>query len=388
MENWRCIMSLKQQMFVLIVLMAVTGLIAGCSKAPKIEKVEAEQQQQIEPGHTVKLVGENFGKDLTKLDVTIDDKPAEVKKVDEKDVEVTLPPDVAEGSHKIVVKNKETKVASAPVEIKVEIPSPQISKIPSESIRSGEVLKVEGTHFNDGNDAMNAKLGNEKVTLTSVTPTSLEVHVPENMDPGTHDLVLTDLKTGKSSSPQKVQVTQLVRIPSGAELHVRTTAEVGSAISQPGDSVAMVLTSPLGANGKIIASPGNHVTGRVTFVNQPGKVKGKAAIGFTVEKIDLDTHDSVSVQTNDFNSEAASGKKKDAKKILIGTGVGTLVGALAGGGKGAAIGAGVGAGAGTVLVLSTKGDHVVLPEKSSLVFVLQKPMEVELTHPIGNLAKN
>ncbi len=374
-------MLLKHQILMISVLIAA-GLNATCSKAPKIEKVDAKQQQ-VEPGRTVKLVGENFGQDVSKLEVKVDDKLAEVKKVDDQNLEVTVPEDTGEGTHKIVVRNKETQAESLPVEIKVEISSPEIAEITPESVRSGGVLKVQGTHFNPVAEEMDAKLGNEKVLVTAITATSAELRVPENMDPGMRDLVFTDLKTGKSSSPQKVQVTELVQIPPGSELHVKTAAEIGSASNQPGDRVSMVLAAPLGANGKIIASPDNAVTGRVTFVNQPGKVKGKAAIGFTIEKIDLDTHDSVAVQTNDFNSQAPSGKKKDTKKVLVTTGIGTLVGAIAGGGKGAAIGAAVGAGAGSTVVLLTKGDHVVIPEKSPLIFVLQKPLEVELTQPIA-----
>lgn len=378
---------LKQKLQFLLVLLAVVGFYVSCSKAPKVEMVDT-QQKQIEPGHTVKLVGENFGQDLSKVEVKVDDKPVEVKIVDDHNLEVTVPEDAGAGTHKIVVMNKETKAESAPVEVKVVVPSPEITRVEQESVRSGSVIKVEGTHFNPAADAMEAKLGSQMVTVTGITPTSVEVSVPENMEPGMRDLVLTDTKTGKSSNPQKVQVTQLIQIPEGTELNVKTAVEIGSALNKPGDNVPLVLAAPLDAGGKIIASSGNNVTGRVTFVNQPGKVKGKAAIGFTIEKIDLDTHDSVSVQTNDFNSQAPSGKKKDAKKILITTGVGTFIGALAGGGKGAAIGAGVGAGAGTTLVLLTKGDHVVLPEKSAIVFVLQKPVEVELTQPISGSAKN
>jgi YmgG-like glycine-zipper protein/IPT/TIG domain-containing protein len=374
----------REKKLMVFILLIMAGLFISCTSAPKVEKVEMEQKQ-IEPGRTVRLVGENFGKDLSKLEVKVDDETAEAKVIDDQHMEITVPDDVAEGLHKIIVENKETKAKSEPLEVQVAIPSPVITSIEPEKVRTGSVLRVNGKHFNSS--AMVARLGDQNPSLANITATSAEVNIPEQMEPGTWDLVLTDPKTEKSSDPQKVQISRLIQIPAGTELKMKTSDEIGSKTNQPGDPVNLVLTAPLESNGIVIASAGNHAAGKVTFVDQPGKVKGKAAIGFTLKKIDLDNHDSVAVQTNDFSSQAPSGKKKDAKRILIGTGAGALIGAIAGGGKGAAIGAGVGAGAGTTLVLVTKGDHVVLPQDSKLVFVLQSPLAIELTQPMTSMAK-
>ena len=50
--------------------------------------------------------------------------------------------------------------------------------------------------------------------------------------------------------------------------------------------------------------------------------------------------------------------------------------AIIGGKKGAAIGAGVGAGAGTGVVLSTRGEELVLPEGTQLRTILARALTV------------
>ncbi|HSE43266.1 MAG TPA: IPT/TIG domain-containing protein [Acidobacteriota bacterium] len=260
-----------------------------------MQKVEAEHWE-VEPGETIKLVGNNFGKDLSKLEVTVEDKEAEITKAEDTSLEIKMPKDIVAGSHKLVVKNRDTKEESQPVEIKV---------------------------------------------------------------------------------------VEHIKIPAKTKLAFRIMSPIGSETSHSGDKVSMVLASPLLLNGRIIAASGNGATGRVTFVEQPGKVKGRAAIGFTAESIDLETGETLAITTNDFSSRVPSGKKKDAKKIAITTGAGTVVGALIGGKKGAAIGAATGAGVGTTVVLTTKGDHVMIPKDSKIQFVLQDPVEFEIHKPLA-----
>lgn len=288
-----------RNIFIFVLCLFVAGAFVSCKSTPSVDKVEAEDAD-VQPGETVKLVGSNFGEDLAKLEVKVGDKEAEITKVEENSLEVTMPKDVNAGSHKLVVKNRDTEEASRPVEVKV---------------------------------------------------------------------------------------VEHLQIPAGTALHIRMMGAIGSAESHPGDEVPMVLSAPLLSNGRIVAPAGNGVTGRVTFVDQPGKVKGRAAIGFTAESVDLATGETVPVQTSQFNSRAPSGKKKDATKIAVTTGVGTVVGALIGGKKGAAIGAATGAGVGTTIVLTTKGDHVAIPKDAELEFVLQNPVDIEIHEPLPTLAE-
>jgi hypothetical protein len=75
--------------------------------------------------------------------------------------------------------------------------------------------------------------------------------------------------------------------------------------------------------------------------------------------------------------QAQSTTRKDVTKIGGATGAGALIGAIIGGKKGAAIGAGIGAGAGTGVVLSTRGEELVLPEGTQLKTNLTTTLTVE-----------
>ena len=80
--------------------------------------------------------------------------------------------------------------------------------------------------------------------------------------------------------------------------------------------------------------------------------------------------------------EQSSNKGGDAKTIagttLTGTGVGSLAGYAGGSpGVGAGIGAGVGAAAGIIETMMKHGDDIVFPEGSSVVMVMQRPLQVQ-----------
>jgi len=138
---------ISRKLSIVLLCLFVAGAFVSCKSNPTVERVEAENSD-VEPGETVKLVGDNFGEDMTKLEVTVGDKEAEVTKAEDGSLEVKMPKDVDAGSHKLVVKNRETKQESQPVEVKVVEPSPEITGVEPDPVRSGTVLQVEGDHFN------------------------------------------------------------------------------------------------------------------------------------------------------------------------------------------------------------------------------------------------
>lgn len=267
--------------------------------------------------------------------------------------------------------------------------TPSVQKVEARDadIEPGKTVKLLGSNFGKDPAKLEVTVEGKEAEVTRAEDTSLEITIPRNVDAGSHKLVVKNRETNEQSSPVEVNVVEHVRIPVETTLDLQTMEALGSEASHSGDEVSMVFSVPLVSNGRVVAAAGSHATGRVTFVDQPGKVKGRAAIGFTVETISLETGAAIPVQTNDFNSRAPSGKKKDATEIAITTGVGTLIGALVGGGKGAAIGAATGAGAGSAIVLTTRGNHVLIPKGSRVEFVLQKPIEIEIHKPLPTVAQ-
>ena len=179
-------------------------------------------------------------------------------------------------------------------------------------------------------------------------------------------------------APKHVEPPEVVSIPSGTSLTVVMIDPVGTDTSKPGDTFTASLGEPVVVNGKTVIAKGTKVQGRVETVDEPGRVKGKAALSLVLTQ--LMSKDKVyPLSTEPYTAEAESGKKKDALKVGGGAGLGAVIGAIAGGGKGAAIGAAVGGGAGTAAVLATKGQQLKIEPEAKLTFVLEKGVDIVLS---------
>jgi hypothetical protein len=80
--------------------------------------------------------------------------------------------------------------------------------------------------------------------------------------------------------------------------------------------------------------------------------------------------------------QQSSNKSSDAKTIAATTMTGAGFGSLAGYGTGnpglgAGVGAGAGAAAGLIMTMMKRGDDIVFPEGSSVLMVMQRPLEVQ-----------
>lgn len=258
-------------------------------------------------------------------------------------------------------------------------PQPHVEQVQSGRILPGATITLTGGAFGAETSKMEATVGDQAGRVRRVTPTSLELELPRGLRAGRHELVLTNLETGKSSDPYELNVREIVRVPAGTRLVVRTVDVIGSDRSRAGDSFLLTLDRPLVVRGMLVADRGSHVVGRVTNAVPPGRVKGRAEIGFTLTELQpLNTNRTLPLVTDSFNSRAHSTHRRDALTIGATTGIGTLIGAIVGGGKGAAIGAASGAAAGTGTVLLTRGDQVEVPAGTSFSFGLDREVSFEI----------
>ena len=161
---------------------------------------------------------------------------------------------------------------------------------------------------------------------------------------------------------------------------------VSTKTSQVGDQVYLQTSFPISANGKIVIPEGSYVTGTITDVRRPGKVKGRGEIYLRFDTLMLsngvrrDFRGTVSATdgSQDTMSEKEgkivgdSSKGQDAATMAAPAVTGAAVGAGVGGGKGAGIGAGAGAVAGMVGVLLTRGNEVKLLRGTSIEMQLDR----------------
>jgi len=173
--------------------------------------------------------------------------------------------------------------------------------------------------------------------------------------------------------PEMIEVT----VPAGSVLELELLTALDTSVNRVGDKIQARTISPLYVKGKPVLAQGSYVEGRVTAVQASGKVKGKASISFTFDR--LSTHTGVKeIRTTFVEKEAASQKKKDAAVIGGAAGAGALIGGILGGKKGAAIGAGIGGAGGTGVVLTTKGEEIRIPVGSEINVRLDEELVLQL----------
>jgi hypothetical protein len=165
-------------------------------------------------------------------------------------------------------------------------------------------------------------------------------------------------------------------IPPNTTLRVELLNSLSTDASQRGDRFEARVLEPSEYEGAT-------VTGRVTRVRRPGKVKGAAELQLSFEQIRLAdgrwTNFSAQVIEADQTSTDRVGDvdpeggvrgrdstKDDVAKVSAGAGIGAVIGAIAGGGKGAAIGAIVGGAAGAGGVLTSRGKDIRLERGQQL----------------------
>lgn len=166
-------------------------------------------------------------------------------------------------------------------------------------------------------------------------------------------------------------------VPRDTELVVRLSDRLSSGTNKSGDMFTATLDSDLYVANELVAPRGSIVRGRLTEVEEAGRVEGNARMTLTLTDIESNRRN-YDIRTNAITVKAEDSVKDDAVKIGGGAGVGAIIGAIAGGGKGAAVGAAVGAAAGTGVVLATRGKRVEFDPEQKFAFYLQDPIRMQV----------
>jgi hypothetical protein len=173
----------------------------------------------------------------------------------------------------------------------------------------------------------------------------------------------------------------MVTVPSGTALTVVLGEALGTDTSKEGDTFVATLAGPLTIDGRVVAERGTDVTGRVTRIDDPGKVKGRARMELELTSIKADK--AYKLDTEPFIAVAPDSKDRDAAVIAGGAGVGAIIGGIAKGKKGAAIGAIIGGGSGTTAVLMTKGKDIHLDAETKVNFVLKDALSLPILRSVS-----
>jgi type IV secretion system protein VirB10 len=200
-------------------------------------------------------------------------------------------------------------------------------------------------------------------------------------------------------------VAGVYQVDMGTRFLLSMINSVSTKDALPGDRLYLQTAFPILVSGHIVVPQGSWVTGTITDVKKPGRVKGRGELrvrfdsltlpnGVTKEfRSDLGSLDSQLGETlkrEHSGVESPGNKKGDSDTVLgttvaggvIGAGIGAAAGHAAGG---SVIGIGAGAAAGLIQVLATRGPDATLTKGSTVEMVLDRPLvfsnaDLDLSH--------
>ena len=164
-------------------------------------------------------------------------------------------------------------------------------------------------------------------------------------------------------------------IPRGTHIRVTLNQELGSKISQPGESFSATVASPIVVDGRTIVRTGSSASGTVIAAKALGRFKGQAQLAIRLDSIRAGGQ-RYEVETSSIDRVEKGKGKRTAVMTGGGGGFGAIIGGLAGGGKGALIGGLAGAGAGGAGSAFTGNKEIVIPAETPITFRLEHSVTV------------
>jgi len=198
-----------------------------------------------------------------------------------------------------------------------------------------------------------------------------------------------EIKPPDQPDPAKKRVI----IPAGTVIPVNLTSRISTKHAKDGDGIYAQTAVPITVNDEIVIPQGSFIKGKISHVEQPGRVSGRAEMSFSFQTLVLPTGKTFEIYANLQGTGGAIEKKGEATivadkgndgediatKSAEGAAGGAVTGAVWRGGGGAARGAAIGAGAGAagaaVAALIKKGAPLVLEPGTLFEIVLNRPIE-------------
>jgi hypothetical protein len=183
-----------------------------------------------------------------------------------------------------------------------------------------------------------------------------------------------------------------ITIPSGTKIPLALKQAISTRNAQEGDPVYCETTFPFVVDDRIVIPAGTYVQGKISRVQRPGRIKGRAELlmhftsmiypsGYTVMlpgALDkLPGADKTSNKGPEGTVRQDSDKAKDIGTVASTASTGAVIGGLSAGGKGAGIGAAAGGLTGLAIAMISRGSDVKLEPGTSIEMIIQREVSVD-----------
>jgi hypothetical protein len=181
--------------------------------------------------------------------------------------------------------------------------------------------------------------------------------------------------SGYQGAPPPPQGAQSIVVPAGTRVRVRLGQTLSTRGNQTGDPFSGTLVSPIVVNGQTVIPAGARARGVVTEAQSLGRFKGQAVLAIRLDSLSANGQ-TYMVRTSRVERVEQGKGKRSAILTGGGAGLGAIIGGLAGGGKGALIGGLLGGGGGAAGSAFTGNKDLVIPAESILTFDLERSLTV------------
>ena len=179
-----------------------------------------------------------------------------------------------------------------------------------------------------------------------------------------------------------------VSLPQGTNIVLQLNDYLSTKLNTEGDRFTATVTVPVYAGDRLVIPKGSIISGTISRLIRPGRVKGKAVMNLLFHTVRIPGHGEYPIVASLFrvdsegNADVRSegtvvgqgSKAGDAGRVLKPGLTGAGIGVLVGGGSGAAIGGGVGAAVGLGVIFATRGKDLVVRRGSTLHLALDRPL--------------
>lgn len=207
---------------------------------------------------------------------------------------------------------------------------------------------------------------------------------------GTTALMLVLFSTVPCFPERGQQAGGEVVLPEGTRITLQLNDHLSTKLNSEGDKFTANVIVPIYQSDRLVIPKGSTVSGSVSRVLRPGRIKGKAVMNLLFQSIRIPGRGELPIVASlarvdpegnagvhgegSVKGEGSTGG--DVARVLTPGLLGTGVGGIAGGGKGAAIGGGVGAAVGLATIFSTRGKDLEMRRGSTMDIALDRALTI------------